>query len=109
MKDVPAFREEPYTTSINNYVARLGFQFISFNLIGLHLNSSLPNWRLMAATMLKSDRFGADLYADNSWLDKDMEGITMGAADDEAKAKKIYSYVRDHFACKPHVQDAARA
>jgi hypothetical protein len=97
MKDVPAFREEPYTTSIYNYVDRVEFQFLSFKLLGIFSNSMIPTWTSFSKAMLKSDKFGADLNADNSWLDKDMGGITAGAVDDPDKAKKIYGYVRDHF------------
>ncbi len=102
MKDVPAFREEPYTTSIYNYVARMEFQFISFNLLGIFSNNMIPSWTSFCRAMQRSDKFGADLNADNSWLDKDLEGITAGAVDDPDKAKKIYGYVRDHFICTPH-------
>jgi hypothetical protein len=102
MKDVAAFHEEPYTTSIYNYVARVEFQFVSFNLMGVFSNRNLPSWTLLSKSLLKSDKFGADLDADNSWLDKDLENITAGATDDVDKAKKIYGYVREHFAHTPN-------
>jgi hypothetical protein len=101
IKDVPAFREEPYTTTMYNYVARVEFQFVAFNLLGLFSTTMIPSWTSFSKVMLGSDKFGADLNADNSWLDKDMGGITAGAADDLDRAKKIYMYVRDHFSRTP--------
>jgi hypothetical protein len=103
VKDVPPFREELYTTTISNYVARIEFQFLRFDaaaLFGWSMeNNSLPSWLLVCRELLKSDKFGADLNGDNSWLDKDIERITAGAVDDLDKAKKIYRYVRDNYTC----------
>jgi hypothetical protein len=101
VKDVPSFREEPYTTTISNYVARIEFQFLSFDqsaILGWSMESNaLPSWLLICRELLKSDKFGADLNGNNSWLDKDIERITALGVDDLDKAKRIYWYVRDNY------------
>lgn len=100
MKDVPAFQEEPYMTTLYNYVPQLDFQFVSFSMMGI-FGGRVPSWEKLTAEMLKSDKFGADLNSDNSWLDKDIDGITAGTKDELDKAKRIFGYVRDHFNCIP--------
>jgi hypothetical protein len=62
----------------------------------------LYSWLQLDRQLLKNDHFGEDLTSTNSWLDKDMEGITAGAVDDAGKARKIYAYVRDHFTRNPN-------
>lgn len=88
VRNVPALKELPYTTTIRNWVAR----------VEIRPGGSL-GWRLVSQQLLRSDRFGADVPADNPWLDKDLKEITAGAEDDLSKARKIYAYVRDHFSC----------
>ena len=63
----------------------------------------LYSWLQLDQQLLKNDHFGADLTANNSWLDKDMKEITAGQQDDLSKARRIYAYVRDNFACNTHI------
>ncbi len=89
VKNIPALKEQPYTTTVRNWLAR----------VEIRPGGLRYNWRIFNLQLLHSDRFGADLAAGNSWLDKDMMEITAGAGDDLNKAMKIYAYVRDHFSC----------
>ena len=116
-RDVPALKEKPFTTTIKNYLARVdvritGFESqnleavrnvwtnqISYYVQEVRAGGMLSSWLQLDRLLLKNDHFGADLHDNNSWLDNDMKEITAGAADDLAKARKIYAFVRDHFAC----------
>jgi hypothetical protein len=118
-KDIPAMKEEPFTTTVNNYLARVdvrvsGLQMKAYAVVhdpGNRTNSVyletisvggvLYSWLQLDRQLLKNEHFGEDLTSTNSWLDKDMEGITAGAVDDADKARKIYAYVRDHFTLHP--------
>ncbi|HXB34515.1 MAG TPA: DUF3857 domain-containing protein [Puia sp.] len=89
VRNVPALKEQPHTTTIRNWLAR----------VEIRPGVGPLGWRLLEWQLMQSDRFGADLTAGNSWLDKDMQEITAGVGDDLGKARKIYAYVRDHFSC----------
>jgi hypothetical protein len=89
VRDVPALKEQPYTTTIRNWLAR----------VEIRPGGVMYGWRPLDGQLLHSGRFGAGLNADNFWLDKDMKVITAGAGDDLSKARNIYAYVRDHFSC----------
>lgn len=117
VKDVPAMKVEPFTTTVNNYLAKVdirisGFEYLAVtnvydrfsgqyrtNIADVKQGGVLFGLVQMDRVLLQSDHFGADLTADNSWLDEDLSHITAGAGDDAGKAKKIYDYVRDNFAC----------
>jgi hypothetical protein len=102
MKDVPALKPEPYTTSISNYLARLEFQLARFNVPGNSGGDVMGSWASLGRRLLESENFGADLDKNNNWLDDDLKKINMGAGSDLDRAQKIYEYVRDNFTCTSH-------
>ncbi len=101
MKNIPALREEPYTTTIKNYIARLEFQLsrYNFNYTGAVPKDVMGNWDGLSQKLLASDNFGADLENRNPWLDDELKNITKGAEGGLEKAQRIYTYIRDNFTC----------
>lgn len=103
MKNVPALKEEPYTTSISNYVSRLEFQLASYNFSTIHFYKDIMgNWVSVSEGLLKEDDFGADLDKGNSWMDDDLTSLLQGAKNDREKAQRIFAYVRDKYNCTGH-------
>lgn len=102
IKDIPALKEEPYTTTLNNHIAKVEFQLAHINLPYSVTRDILGNWLTVSGHLLENEEFGADLDRNNGWLDDDLKTITRGAANQLEAAKKIYSYVRDNFTCKGH-------
>jgi hypothetical protein len=99
---VPPLKEEPYTTTINNYVSKIEFQFTGGQMGNATLESNMDSWGKLNDQLLQSNQFGNDLDGNNAWLKDDLKKITLGAADDLEKAHRIYDYIRDHFACTSH-------
>jgi len=102
MANVPALKEEAYTTTIDNYVSKIEFQLSGIQFPGGVYHDRLGNWFQVCESLLKDDDFGADLDRGNSWMDDDLKNITKGAANNLEKAQKIFAYVRDHFTCTSH-------
>jgi hypothetical protein len=104
MKNVPALKEEPYTTTIANYISKLEFQLsrYNFNYPGAVPKEIMGTWYGVSEGLLKDNYFGADLDSHNGWLDDDMKTITKGAGSNLEKAQKIYAYIRDNFTCTSH-------
>jgi hypothetical protein len=98
MKDLPALKEEAYTTTVNNYIAKIEFQLGQI----VYPNSSIENvmgdWYKVSEELLQSEDFGLSLNRANNWLDDDMKLIA-GDASPEQKARLIFAYVRDNFTC----------
>jgi hypothetical protein len=102
-KDVPALKEESFTTTIFNHVARVEFQlnYIQFSENGNRQNY-LSDWTTASEKLLKSESFGVALDKDNHWMSEALNPLIVGIHDDVEKMRKIFSYVRDNISCKDH-------
>jgi hypothetical protein len=100
MKDIPALKEEPYTTTLSNHIAKVEFQLASYKFPNSMSHDMMGNWLTASEQLLKDEEFGADLERNNGWLDDELKTITKGAANKLEATKKIYAYVRDNFTCK---------
>jgi transglutaminase-like putative cysteine protease len=98
MKNVPALKEESFTSTIGNHIAKIEFQlaesrypFTPRNIMG--------TWTQTCDELLKDEDFGYSLKKDNPWLNDVMDGAVHGAANQLEKAKNIFAYVRDNMTC----------
>lgn len=98
MKDVPALKEESYTSTLNNHIAKLEFQLSDYR-YPLTPKKIMGSWQQASGELLKSENFGSTLTKDNGWLGDVVNEATKGATNDLEKAKKIYAYVRDNITC----------
>ena len=98
MKDVPALKEESYTSTLRNHISRIEFQLSS---IGepFTFRQVMSTWQMAAKNLLEDEDFGVQLKRDNGWLNDVMPIATKGAAKVLDKAKNIYTWVRDNFTC----------
>jgi hypothetical protein len=99
MNNIPALKEEEYTTTVLNYISKIEFQMSGIQYPGGMYYDEMGTWKSFGDELLNADYFGADLHRGNGWLDDDMKTITKGATGDLEKAQKIYAYVRDNFTC----------
>jgi len=102
IKDVPALKEEAFTTTLNNYIAKIEFQLSRYNFPNGFSQDKMGNWLLISEALLKDEDFGADLNKNNSWMDDSLKTITQGAAGNLEKAQRIYAFVRNNFTCTSH-------
>ena len=98
MKNVPALKEESYTSTINNHLARLQFQLAELR-YPLAPRNIMGTWEQACTELLKDESFGFSLNRDNGWLNDVMDDATHGAKNDIEKARNIYAYVRDNITC----------
>lgn len=98
MKDVPAMKEESYTSTIRNHIARIEFQlaelrhpFTPKNVMG--------TWTQACEELLKDEDFGYALKRDNGWLSDVVKEASGNTASEIERARNIFTYVRDHMTC----------
>ncbi|MEK7224298.1 MAG: transglutaminase domain-containing protein, partial [Bacteroidota bacterium] len=102
MKNVPALKEESYTSTIDNHIAKIEFQLSELRPPAYVYRKIMGTWNQLTENLMKSEYFGEQISKDNSWL-KDIVSPVVNASDSkEAKAKKIFAYVRDNFTCTSH-------
>ncbi len=98
MKDVPAIKEENFTSTINNHVARIDFQLSQYR-DPLNFKVIMGSWNQACSELLKNEDFGYTLKRDNYWLGDVTHEALINAKTDLEKAKNIFIYVRDHLTC----------
>jgi hypothetical protein len=101
MKDVPELKEESYTSSIKNHIARIEFQ-LSSQSYPLTPHDYRNTWPALVKALLESSYFGNALDNSNNWLSDDLKPVLAGSSSETEKAKKIYAFVRDNFTCTDH-------
>lgn len=102
MKNVPALKEEPYTTTVENYTSQVEFQLARYNFPFGYKKDLMGDWFSLSEELLKSNYFGADLDRGNGWLDDDCKAILQATNDSLEKARRIFAFVRDKFNCTAH-------
>lgn len=102
-KDVPALRDEAFTTSINNYKSRVSFQlhYIQWSETS-ERHDFLSTWFMASDKLLQDENFGLALDRDNHWMVEELRDITANYKNDEERINKIYCFVRDNFSCTDH-------
>lgn len=99
MKNVPALKEELFTTTLQNSVAKIEFQL---NMVAFP--HSLPknymdSWEKVAKDLMENSDFGIPIERANNWLDDEVNRIVMNSATQKEKTQKIFEWVRDNFTC----------
>ncbi|MDP4214158.1 MAG: DUF3858 domain-containing protein [Bacteroidota bacterium] len=102
-KNVPALKEEPYTSSVDNYRAKLSFQlhYLQWTQES-ERHDYLTDWFKASEKLMNDEDFGMKLNHDNAWMSSDVKINTDDCKSDEEKIKKIYAFVRDNFSCTSH-------
>ena len=102
MKDVPALKEEGFTSTLKNHIAKIEFQLSQHRFPQVPVRDIMGTWATVSQKMLEYENFGASVYKPNNWLDDDIKLIVAGATTDLEKAKRIYAFIRDNFTCTDH-------
>jgi Transglutaminase-like superfamily len=98
MKDVPALKEESYTSTLKNHNARIEFQLAEHR-DPLTPRQVMSSWPAVAKSMMEDEDFGATLNKDNGWLNEVTRPLVQTAKNDLEKAQNIYYYVLKNFTC----------
>ncbi|GAC1423120.1 MAG: hypothetical protein NVS1B13_20070 [Flavisolibacter sp.] len=101
MKNVPELKEESYTASVKNHLARMEFQLSSQN-YPLSPHDFRNTWPSLTKELLTSDYFGHTLNNNNNWLSDELKPLMIGAGSEVEKARNVYDFVRDNYTCTGH-------
>ncbi len=99
MKNVPALKEEPFTTTIENAVSKIEFQLQQIAYPHSIPQNVMNSWEKASEGLKEHEHFGVLINRPNNWLDNDVAAIVTGITSEDEKIKKIYEHVRDNFTC----------
>ncbi|QHT69767.1 DUF3857 and transglutaminase domain-containing protein [Rhodocytophaga rosea] len=95
-KDVPAMKEEPYMTTIDDFVSKIEFELASTKFPGQMIKTYTNTWEALTETLLKSEYFG-DQLARTGFVKNELAAISAKITEPSQKAIAIYEYVRKYM------------
>jgi hypothetical protein len=101
MKEVPELKQENFTSTLKNHIAKIEFQLSDYR-YPLTPQNVMGTWTKLSNDLLHAEYFGNGLEKNNGWLGDVIDPLTAGTKDNVEKAKKIYAYVRDNLTCTSH-------
>ena len=102
IKNVPALKEEAFTTTIRNSIAKIEFQLKEIAYPNSFPKMYMNSWTKASEDLLLDEDFGVPINRANNWLDDEVATIIKGTVSLKEKAKKIYNYVRDNYTCNDY-------
>jgi Domain of Unknown Function with PDB structure (DUF3858) len=98
IKNVPVLKEENYTSTIKNHIAKIEFQ-LSEQREPLLYKNYMGTWSKLAEDLMNAEYFGQQLTRDNGWLKDIINPLIKGVNSKTDLAQRIFAYIRDNFTC----------
>ncbi|HEY6953534.1 MAG TPA: transglutaminase domain-containing protein, partial [Bacteroidota bacterium] len=92
LKNAPALREEPFTTTVQDYVNKIDVQLSRYTFAGEGTREVLRTWPSLLKELLDSRNFGNKIDVTRA-VRKQTEAITASCRTPEEKMKAIYNWV----------------
>lgn len=96
-KDIPAFRDEEFITSPNDYMISMNFQLSKINYPTGGEKKYMTTWPQMCDDFLKYDSFGKYIKSSEKEAKKIIPTLDLEGKDDEQKIKVISNYVKSMY------------
>ncbi|HET8886880.1 MAG TPA: DUF3857 domain-containing protein [Salinimicrobium sp.] len=98
MKDIPAFNDETFMASPNDYIMQLDFQLSKITYLRDRTREVIPTWDVLKEEFLDSDNFGK-YVKDGSKLAKKIfkDELIVEGMNETEKIKTIIDYVKTNF------------
>lgn len=98
MKDVPAFKDESYISSVNDYIIKLDFQLSRITSYQGVKTEIITTWPELNNELLKHDSFGKYLKSSENAAEKILESeLVLSGKNDLEKCESIVDYVKRNF------------
>lgn len=92
VKNLPALRDEPYITTIDDYYNKVNMQLKAYSLAGTGVKEVLNTWGNLVNELADNKRFG-DRIDDTGDVEDKQREMTKGCVTTEEKVKAIYNWV----------------
>lgn len=96
IKNVPALKEEAFTSTIRNHISKIEFQLSEYRR-PLEYTRVMGTWEKLAGDLMRDEDFGQQVTRDNGWLKEIINPMKSPGESKIDLARRIYYYVRDNF------------
>ena len=95
-KDIPAFKDEPFMPSEENYLFKLQFELSATNFPRSPIDYYAQTWESVNEELMKDSRFGA-LIRPSVLLGNHIKSIVDKNDDDVTKMLRVFNYVKNNY------------
>lgn len=96
MRDIPAFKEEAYMLSKNNYISKIAFEMSEYYGFNGGKKAYTKTWKAVDKEMRQDKGIGVQLKRQNFFKNQLSEEILTETSDFE-RARKVFEFIRDHY------------
>jgi hypothetical protein len=96
IKDAPAFKKEPYTTTSRNYMAAIEFEIAGIQNFNGVYHDKTGNWEKINKRLMESEYFGFQLKS-GGFLKEVISKINAKATTDEEKILAAFNYIKSNM------------
>jgi hypothetical protein len=96
MKDIPAFVEESYMLSPNNYISRIAFEMAEYVPYRGEKQTYTKTWKAVDKEMRKDKDVGAQVRK-KGFFKSNLPDDIFNETSELEKAKKVYAFIKNHF------------
>ena len=94
--DIPPLIEEPFVTTIKNYVCRIDHQLSSIKIPGVYYKEFTNTWAKLGGGLVNDEGFG-EVMESTKALKELYNSIKMKMLEEDDEVKVLTEYVRDNF------------
>jgi hypothetical protein len=94
--NIPAYREEPFSTGSEDFYARLGFELSKINIPGYYFEDISPTYPNLSEKLLERTDFGGYI-AKNAVVRKKAEALKAGGGSETDLLRRIYSFLSEYM------------
>ncbi|HTJ48931.1 MAG TPA: DUF3857 and transglutaminase domain-containing protein [Cyclobacteriaceae bacterium] len=96
MKDVPAFKEEPYMTTENDYISKINFALSYYQFPGGILHEVMGSWEKLSNDLIEDEDFGK-VIDKSGFLKDQVAQLTAGVTEPIKKIEAIHTYLKENI------------
>lgn len=89
LRNIPAFKEEPFTSARDNFISKIGFELTSTQIAGQTPRDYSTTWKAINTTLISSDYFGKVILRKTGFL-KDQVNSFSGISDPKQRLRAAY-------------------
>ena len=94
--NIPAYREEPFSTGSDDYFAHIGFELSKINIPGYYFQDVSPTYQKFSEKLLDRDDFGGYIKK-SSVVEKKAEELKAQGGSATDLLKRIYTFVSEYM------------
>jgi hypothetical protein len=97
MMDIPAFKEEQYITTKDNFLAAVNFELSQYTDDTGKTTKYTKEWKDVEKDLRDNNQFGSQIKKAKNVLRNKVDSLLVNETDGLAKAQKIYNYVKNGY------------